>query len=115
MKKDPRVFLNHILEAIALIEEYLGDTPKSEFLIDKKLQDSVIRRVEVIGEAVKYLPLFIKQEYPDIPWKDIAGMRDKLIHHYFGIDMDLTWKVATKEIKILKKEIQKIIKVIEER
>jgi len=70
----------------------------------------VIRRIEIIGEAVKSIPPSIKNKYPDIPWKQISGMRDILIHEYFGVDLDLTWKVARKDILILKKKILRIKK-----
>jgi uncharacterized protein with HEPN domain len=73
MKKDPLIFVEHILESIALIEKYIKETTKEEFLNSVQLQDSVIRRIEIIGEAVKNLPPEMKTKYPDISWKRIAG------------------------------------------
>lgn len=83
MKKQPITFLEHILESIGLIEEYLSGATKEEFFNSVKLQDLAARRLEIIGEAVKNLPQELKDRYQDIPWKEISGMRDKLIHEYF--------------------------------
>jgi len=113
MKKDPKIFLEHILESIGYIEEYLKDKGKRDFLKSVQLQDCVIRRLEVIGEAVKNLPREFKNKYPHIPWKEIAGTRDILIHHYFGVDLNLTWEIATKRLKKLKRDILKIKKALE--
>lgn len=105
MKKDTKILLEHILDSIKLIEEYVKDRNKSDFLKSTQLQDSVIRRVEIIGEAVKNLPNDVKETHTNIPWKNITGMRDILIHQYFGVDLSLTWKVIEEDLPELKKQI----------
>ncbi|CAD6491836.1 MAG: hypothetical protein CHKLHMKO_00204 [Candidatus Argoarchaeum ethanivorans] len=108
MKKDPEVFIEHILESIGLIENYTANKTISDFIESVQLQDSIIRRIEIIGEAVKNLPVEVKSNYSEVPWKKIAGMRDVLIHEYFGIDLELTWQVVQKDIPDLKRENLKI-------
>jgi uncharacterized protein with HEPN domain len=93
LKKDPQVFIAHILDAISCIREYTKDGEPA-FFADRKTQDAVIRNFEIIGEAVKQLPADLTTRHPSIPWKDIAGMRDQLIHHYFGVNLKLVWNVV---------------------
>jgi uncharacterized protein with HEPN domain len=112
VRKDDSVYLRHILDAISRIEEYTGDITYENFLNSHLRQDAVIRQIEVIGEAVKKLSLELKERYPEIPWKDVAGMRDKLIHDYFGVDLDAVWGTATKDIPRLKAEIREIAKTM---
>ena len=86
MKKNIKIFIEHVLESISLIEEYVKDKNKSDFLKSKQLQDSIIRRIEIIGEAVKNIPNDFKETYVNIPWKQITGMRDnRNLNSYFKI------------------------------
>ena len=113
MKKNGKIFLTHILDSINLVEEYLKGKSKLDFLNSKQLQDSVIRRIEIIGEAIKNIPNDIKENYNQTPWKEITGMRDILIHQYFGVDLDLTWQVIDKDLPRLKRQISDISKNID--
>lgn len=113
MKKDPKVFIGHILESIHLIEKYIDGISKEDFIKSINIQDAVIRRLEIIGEAVKNLPPKFREEYPDIQWRQIAGMRDVLIHGYFGVDLDLTWKVVKSDLPELERKVAGILKKLE--
>lgn len=102
-------FLSHILEAIDLIQKYSSRSTQAKFIKNPALQDAVIRRLEIIGEAVKNLPSGFKLKHPDIPWKQMAGMRDILIHKYFDIDLYLTWQVVKTDLPLIKKTVIKDI------
>lgn len=108
--KDALIFLKHILESIEIIENNLKNMTKEKFKKDVNVQDATIRRIEIIGEAVKNLSLSFRNKYVYVPWKEIAGTRDKMIHHYFGVDIEFVYDLTKKEIPKLKKEIIKILK-----
>lgn len=91
-------YLGDILEAMQRIIAYTGGFSYERFIGDRRTQDAVLRNIEVIGEAAKRLSTSLKKQHPAIPWKDMAGMRDRVIHHYFGINYDIVWTVASGEI-----------------
>ena len=104
------IFIEHIWECIQLIEKYVKDKSQIDFTNSTQLQDAVIHRLEIIGEAVKNIPEDFKSQYPEIPWKDIARTRDKLIHGYFGIELDSVWEIVQQDIVELKKPLKLIRK-----
>lgn len=110
MKKDIKIFLSHIIESIEAISAHTKKISKDRFSRDITIQDAVIRRIEIIGEAVKNLPADYKRRHFEIEWREIAGMRDKLIHEYFGVNMDVVWHTIKKDIPKLKKEILELLK-----
>lgn len=115
MKKDIKVFIQDILESIELIEDYTKGVDEEKFLDEDdniQMKDAIIRRLEIIGEAVKNIPDGFKKGYPDIPWKSIAGMRDILIHEYFGVKLERVWKTAKEDLPELREAISKILKEI---
>lgn len=108
MKRQVSLYIEDILDSINLIEGYLKNSNLTKFLRDKKLQDAISRRIEIIGEASKAIPQQIKNKYPAVPWKEFAGIRNFLVHVYFGINATRLWKMTQKDIPKLKKEFIKI-------
>ena len=102
-----------ILSSILEIEEFVKDVNFEKFVRDRKTINAVIRSLEVMGEASKKIPSEIRSKYPEVPWKYMAGMRDKLIHEYHGVDLEIVWKVIKGEIPILKPMIEKIVDELE--
>lgn len=109
MKKDVNIFLGHILDSIEHILLYTQDISKKEFKNSDQLQDSIMRRMEIIGEATKHLPTNFKQKHKYIPWKKIAGMRDMLIHDYFSVDLDIVWGTLKKDLVKLHKQLELLL------
>lgn len=106
--KDDRIYLLHIRDAIDQILEYTT-AGKDDFLVDRKTQDAVVRNLEIIGEATKHVSQPLKDSRPDISWKPIAGMRDKLIHDYFGINLQLVWDVVERDLPALSLKVGQLL------
>lgn len=109
MDKDPKLFLKHILDSVRQIEEYVQDTSKEKFLASPQIQDAVMMRLAIIGEATKNLPDDLRQKYEQIPWSSIAGMRDMLIHEYFGVDAEIVWNTVKKDLPVFKSHMETIL------
>jgi uncharacterized protein with HEPN domain len=106
--KDDRVFLAHILDAIQRIESFTAPGHE-QFASQTIIQDAVIRNLEVIGEVVKSLSEEMRSHHPDVPWKQIAGMRDVLIHNYFGVKLEAIWRVVVDHLPQLKAKVVQLL------
>jgi uncharacterized protein with HEPN domain len=109
MPHDDRVYLQHILDSILRIESYLHTVDEATFHQQSMIQDAVVRQIEIIGEAVKPLSPTLRGLHPDIPWQDIARMRDKLIHDYFGVDLEKVWDTTKTDIPPLKAKVHTLL------
>jgi uncharacterized protein with HEPN domain len=107
-RRDPD-YLNDIREAIDRILTYTADLTYQQFMEDIKTQDAVVRNLEIIGEATKNLSVSVRKSHSTVPWKDLTGIRDKMIHHYFGINYEIVWTIAKEELAGLLPQIERIL------
>ena len=110
MKRDYRVYLDDILESITLIESYTDKISQDKFLNSIETQDAVIRRLEIIGIAVKHIPEEIKNKSPKVPWNNIVGARNIFAHEYFGVQLDRVWDSIVNDLPSLKEQIRELLK-----
>lgn len=109
MSRELRLFLEDIQESIERIEEYTGGLTESEFTKRLETQDAVIRRLEIVGEAVKHLPEEIRGRYPKIPWAEVAGMRNLVAHEYFGVKTERIWQTIQDDLPSLKRIVRQLL------
>ena len=107
--RNENLFLADIKECCEKIERYIEGVSEENFRANKMLQDALVRNIEIIGEAAKNLSDEIRAENPEIPWRDVTRMRDKIVHHYFRLNLEVIWQTATEDVSALKVQIDKII------
>jgi uncharacterized protein with HEPN domain len=109
MAHGDKLYLSHILDAADRIEHYLADLELVAFLDDSLRQDGVIRQLAIIGEAVKRLSAALRSSATDVPWTDIAGIRDRLVHDYMGVDLEAVWKTAKEDVPTLREVVRRLL------
>jgi len=107
-KRAPKLYFDDIITAIDDIENFTQGMTFETFENDKKTVQAVVRSLEIIGEAANHLPQEIKEKYPDIPWRDMISMRNKVLHEYFGVDEEVLWQTITEDLLPLKEKIKKL-------
>jgi len=108
-KRNVGIYLEDILESTELIEQYILEISEEEFYASKEKQDAILHRIQIIGEAAKKVSSEYRKKWSSLPWKEIAGMRDIIVHEYFGISLGMIWKVATDDIPVIKEQIKRLL------
>lgn len=109
MQRDYRAYLEDILEAAGAAREFVAGMGKDELAKDRRTRDAVVRNLEIIGEAAKKLPVQTRRDHPEVEWKKITGLRDILVHDYFGIDIDIVWDVVQNKPPVLTEQVRRIL------
>lgn len=112
--RDPKIMLSEILESIAAIHSYLNGVSKEDFMTTAVLQDAVIRRLEVIGEAAGQIPDDVKSRFPTVEWRAITAMRNRLIHAYFSVNLDIVWNTTQRDLPTLEAQAQSLLRLLEQ-
>ena len=112
--RDHQLYLKDIFAAMVAIQEFIEEMDFETFVSDDKTASAVLRKLEIIGEVTKNVPEEIRREYPQVPWRQMAGMRDRLIHSYFGVDYLLVWETVKSQIPLLQPVIMQILRHLEE-
>jgi len=107
-KKEDRIYLEHILDSINAIKEFSENLTEEELNTNRMKQNAIVREVEIIGEAIKNISESLKENHDEIPWKKISGTRDKIVHHYFGMNLEIIWNIIIHELPRLEKQIEHI-------
>ncbi len=108
-EREYKDYLEDILDAISKITKFIVGMTSDQFAEDDKTSYAVIRALEIIGEATKHIPDHVRKKYPKVSWREMAGIRDKLIHDYFGVNMEVVWKTVTEDLSRLESEILRIL------
>lgn len=114
MQRDPKIYLKDVLKAIEKIDRYVESLSFREFSSNELVQDAVVRNLEIIGEAAKKIPEGIRNQYCGIEWRKIAGLRDILIHEYFGVDLEILWNIIKDKLPELKEKVLEVLSEIED-
>ncbi len=111
--EDDNLYVSHILDAVTDIEKYIGQLTFDQFMVpeNKMIRDAVVRNLEIIGEASKHFSSEFKTKHSMIPWKEVVGMRDNLIHEYFGVVWDVVWSTVKQDLPVLRSELKKNLKL----
>ena len=107
-KRDDSVFVMHILDSIKAIGEFSKNISRKDLESNRLKQSAIVREIEIIGEASKNISEEFKKRHKEIPWREISGTRDKIIHHYFGLNLDMIWEIVTEDLPDLKNKLNKI-------
>jgi uncharacterized protein with HEPN domain len=108
-ERNPADYLADILEASGKISNFIGGLDSEQFAADEKTFYAVIRGLEIIGEAARKIPPSVRRQYPQVPWREITGMRDKLIHDYMGVNVTVVWKTVTEDLPAMELQIRQIL------
>lgn len=112
--RDPLLVLGEILESTAAIRQYLNGISKVEFAARALLQDAVIRRLEIVGEAANQLPEALQNRFPEVEWRAITAMRNRLIHGYFSVNIEIVWNTVQHDLPILEAQVQSVLSQLEQ-